>query len=256
MTNPFVWQMYQLSRRLGEIIDEVNSAIDQRGRFAPIGEALRNPDDLAFLAGLDNPFMHEVAPMLIPQITRLKNVFLSGDAKLGDLLYNAKSLNDRLYNELKRSAFFWMRPDLATYYGHRALFGQTVNDKFPKCVEDIRNAGNCYALEQPTACVLHLMRAMEAAIARLNKRLLLKNRPKATWGSMLKDMDGAISRMPEATTRQKRKKDAWSEARVNLYHVAHAWRNPGMHSRQTYTSTQAKEIVEAVKVFMVSLAQL
>jgi hypothetical protein len=73
---------------------------------------------------------------------------------------------------------------------------------------------------------------------------------------MLANMDGAIQKMTDKTAAQKRKKNRWSEARANLYHVKEAWRNESMHPKQTYTSEQAREVLEAVRVFMTALAKL
>jgi hypothetical protein len=167
-------------------------------------------------------------------------------------------LSQRLQDDLMEHWFFHIEPSLRRdFYDQKDLFGPDVAAKFKKSADDIRNAGSCLALDQPTACVLHLMRAMEAAMERLSKRLLKKPiPPKQTWNGILKDMGHAIGRMPEANKREKRKKDAWSEASANLFHVGEAWRNPTMHPRRSYTSSQAKEVLDAVRVFMTSLARL
>ncbi len=51
-------------------------------------------------------------------------------------------------------------------------------------------------------------------------------------------------------------RDEWSGRHVNLYHVKQAWRNSTMHPKETCTSEQAKEVFDAVRVFMRQLATL
>jgi hypothetical protein len=62
--------------------------------------------------------------------------------------------------------------------------------------------------------------------------------------------------MPEATPRQKNKRDKWSEARVHLFHVKEAWRDRPLPAKQRYTPPRAKEILDAVAVFMAHFATL
>jgi hypothetical protein len=69
-------------------------------------------------------------------------------------------------------------------------------------------------------------------------------------------MDAKIANMPAATDAQKRKKNAWEEARANLHHVGSVWRNSTMHPARFYTSSQAREVFEATRVFMIALAAL
>jgi hypothetical protein len=87
-----------------------------------------------------------------------------GSLKQGVLLDRMQTeihrLSDRFRDELESRWFYGVAPDRQKYYGQKALFGPEVSAKFSKCLEDIESAGNCYALGQPTACVLHLMRAM------------------------------------------------------------------------------------------------
>jgi hypothetical protein len=44
------------------------------------------------------------------------------------------------------------------FYEQSDAFGAQVTRKFPKATDDIRNAGNCIALQQPDASIFHLMR--------------------------------------------------------------------------------------------------
>jgi HEPN domain-containing protein len=122
-------------------------------------------------------------------------------------------------------------------------------------LEDIEEAAKALALQRPTACVFHLMRAMEIAVKRLGKRVGVQNVDKE-WGKILSDIGKGIEAMPFKTEAEKRKRNRWSEVHTHLYHVKQAWRNDTMHPKQTYTREQAHEVFQACRVFMDRLADL
>jgi len=226
----------------------------------PIIDALyaKCDDILALLSGQD------LEP--IPgNIERLKAKIIVARTQRGALigyLPTDEILNDvvRLKNDfalILSSRFFYdLSPAEARFYRKSALFGEMVAKKFNAARDDIESAGNCLALGESTACVLHLMRAMEAAIHKLAKKLRVTIKPRDTWGAILRNMDSGIKALPQATAKQQRKKDLWSECHVSLFHVKSAWRDPSMHPRRSYDVKQAHEIIASVQVFLQQLATL
>lgn len=176
--------------------------------------------------------------------------------EVNDLLEGIAELKDDFSDELNIRFFHYVRPDLKSFYGRQDHFGPSVEKKFSDSLEDIEHAGNCIALSENTAAILHLMRAMEGAVRVLGRKLKVTINPKDTWGMILKNMDHKIEALPEKTTQQKQKKTLWSESRVNLFHVKQAWRDDSMHGKRTYTEPEARQIFETVKVFMIHLATL
>ena len=175
---------------------------------------------------------------------------------LSQLPERLDGLQMRIEDDLKSKQFLFVPSSMAALYGEKNLFGDHVANKFPKALADIANAGSCLALKQPTACVFHLMRAMEVAVKKLSTRLGVTVTPKTTWRQMTAQMDSKIKALPEATAKQREKKNAWKAARVNLRYVRSIWRNNTMHPASTYTPSQALELFNAVRSFMVSLASL
>lgn len=100
------------------------------------------------------------------------------------------------------------------------------------------------------------MRVVEIALRHLSKRLHMQIHPKDTWGMILGKIDPKIQAMPDKTSSQKMKKSRWSEARANLFHVKQAWRDNSMHGNTFYTQQQAKDVFNAVRVFVSHLATL
>jgi hypothetical protein len=162
----------------------------------------------------------------------------------------------RIQDELKNEYFFHLTQIDVRFYGQKTLFGEKVLKKFKKAAEDIENAGNCLALQQPIACVFHLMRAMEVAVRALSARLKITITPQTTWRQMTGQMDPKIRKMAETTIAQKRKRNDWEAASTNLHHVGSVWRNNTMHPATSYTRSQAWDVLNAVRVFMSGLAEL
>jgi hypothetical protein len=157
---------------------------------------------------------------------------------------------------LSKHRFYYLQHSISSFYGKPNLFGDAVVKKFPKAQSDIERAGNCLALGEPTACVLHLSRAMEIATRRLAKKLGVTLDAKDSWGMVLGKMTQPIKDLPDKTDSQKRKKERWAECRANLYHVKMAWRDPGAHGKQSYDGKDALDFMKRVKDFTQQLATL
>jgi hypothetical protein len=83
-------------------------------------------------------------------------------------LFNTISL------ELKNCKYYRPMPELHKYYDNPALFGTDVFNNFASANNDITEAGTCLSLDRATACVLHLMRVVEAGLTALANTLGIK----------------------------------------------------------------------------------
>lgn len=187
------------------------------------------------------------------QVNTLRRVSLFR-GKMAQFLNEIEQLSRRLEEDLRKTNFVFVAADMHGFWGKKDAF--ELKGKFREAHADITAAGNCLAVGQGTACVLHLARAMDAILVKLGRRLQIPIGPKDTWGVILNAMTGKINGMPQTTQTQKNKRDSWSEARVHLFHVKEAWRDRPMHAKQTFTPARAKEIYEAVRVFTHHFASL
>ena len=147
-----------------------------------------------------------------------------------DILKDVRRLKNDFRYLLEKRKFYSISPELMKYYGKPRLFGERVAKKFKAAVGDIERAGNCLALGEPTACVLHLNRAMEIATRRLAAKLpgMPRINAKDSWGMVLGKMTDPIKNLPDKTERQKRKKEMWAECRTESVSrkngMARSWR--------------------------------
>ena len=72
-------------------------------------------------------------------------------------------------SQADKHKFFRLTIEESKHVGHAMLFGKGVSDAFPSESSrfEIEESGNCFALGRYTACVFHLMRALEKGLKAL-----------------------------------------------------------------------------------------
>jgi hypothetical protein len=162
----------------------------------------------------------------------------------------ADTVREQLYLELTQRKFFVLHLEHVKYYTGPALFGELVATNFSTSDREGLQAGKCFALGRNTACVYHLMRAMEVGIKSLATALNVSKGP--NWGDYLKDIERELKTPSSPRTPEDRV--FFAECAAQFGHVKNAWRNPVMHIEETYEEEQAQDIFNAVKAFLRHLA--
>jgi hypothetical protein len=158
----------------------------------------------------------------------------------------------RIADDFALQTLLVISPSTLSYYEQPKLFGDIVFTNFSSANDDITEAGTCFALGRGTACVMHLMRVLEAGLNALVN--VLQVNTKDDWGSKIRDVNIALS----ARATQKGPKlpddEFYAEAAAQFEFLKRAWRNPSMHLDRSYSIARAEEILLAVKSFMAVLA--
>jgi hypothetical protein len=166
-------------------------------------------------------------------------------------------IRTRIPDELSSIRFVEVARNKIAYWEYSSSpFGDKVRDTFGSSAdEEIVEAGKCLAVDRTTACVFHLMRAMEIVVTRLGSKLQVtlidKNNIGLVWGKIVGNMNDKIDSMPKGPEQNK-----WSESVSLLRHVGKSWRNDTMHQKKTYTESEAQDVYNAVKAFMIDLSDL
>jgi len=166
-------------------------------------------------------------------------------------------LNERIFDELNTRLVFIISSKEEEYYNPEGtIFEKEIVDKFPNMVEDIVEAGNCFACNRYTACVFHLMRIIERAVQILANKLDIP--PTITydeeWQKIINAIRGKLNTLYPKHNNQDRIR---YEAIIgHLETVKIAWRNPTMHPKATYTEEEAKAILGAVEIFLKDLIRI
>jgi hypothetical protein len=199
--------------------------------------------------------------------------------KSGAIYQDIKTFRQSLINALEPKCFLYMPASDAVYYDQKDLFG--VKRKFPTANKELKAAGNCYATTNYTACVFHLMRAVEigakAMVAEMKAQKHIgicvpvkgvktfKRKPVelCDWQTLIGGLRTALNKLEEGAstnTEKKRRHAYFSEAIAVFSHFKDAWRNPPIHGhdiardRKLYFRGEATDIMNNTRHFMRHIA--
>jgi hypothetical protein len=160
--------------------------------------------------------------------------------------YLVRSFKDALEDQ----TFFRLSPNEARFYHPDALlFGEQVAVSFPSASFDIDEAGKCRALSRWTACVVHLMRALDVALHVFQDHMQVKV-PKENWQDVINQIEAKIK-----ANGPKHPDQQWaSEAATHFRHLKDAWRNYAVHGKDAYDEERAVTIYDSTRAFMRQLA--
>jgi hypothetical protein len=173
------------------------------------------------------------------------------DPVLSELIAALEYVLKTFSDEINARPVFVMQPEAAALFDQTdPPFGMEVFDAFPSVEVDVAEAALCRAHGRPTACVMHLMRALEVPLQLLATSCGVE--ANANWNSLLNQIESQI--------RQRREQrdpiaEQWmAEAATQFRFIKNAWRNHAMHARAAYGESQAREIYNSVGGFLRQLA--
>jgi hypothetical protein len=166
------------------------------------------------------------------------------------------SLGMNLSSEMGTHLFMRIFPERAEFWEHDDLFGVAVGDSFASAKRDIKAAGNCYAADRNTACVMHLMRVLEVGLSVLAAQLSVSF-DRRNWENIINDIEAETRKItgPHAGADWKTRQEFYSGAAKDFRYFKDAWRNHAMHFREHYEAPEVRTIFDHVKAFMIQLAE-
>ena len=140
----------------------------------------------------------------------------------------------QIKEDLQRLGVFQLTAEEVPYYlGY--FFESKLQTAFGDAQRDMVDAGKCFAVNQYTATVFHLMRVIEVGLREFAKYSKVTVPTNASWGAWLKACRDA-------------KADADVVAR--LHTIKDGWRNKSMHVGAHYGRDRAEELLMATRSFM------
>ena len=134
-------------------------------------------------------------------------------------------------------------------------FGYDVANTFQSANEDISEAVRCYALERNTACVFHLMRAIETALNALRNHLGVQLPANPVWGVVINTIEVAVKKARDEKRLGDDAVSNYTEVLSDLRIIKNAWRNPTMHLARSYDAELTLDILRATRRFLQDLAE-
>jgi len=241
-----------LSNTLGRFQEMVDVSDDAR-KF-PLTDASR--DTITRLVEVLRASCAEIGlSSTIDQVNRWEAMCRSGPISINSFDAWQCALQERLFDELGHELILHVPRGPASFYDVRMAFGEDVALAFPSAIIDIEEAGNCLALGRNTACVLHLMRAMETVVHALADRVGVRYEYRG-WEPVIKKMRSELEKSYDDIDHSfKGHKEFFSNALDRLTAVKDALRNPTMHARIDYDAQRGEDVFRAVRTFMQLCAQ-
>jgi len=175
-----------------------------------------------------------------------------------DLGQACDELNARINDELESGYFFKLDHDKKRCYEAQNLFGLTVYNAFPSSRYDIQEAGSCFACGRWTACVFHLMRALETPLRLLAAELGV-GFEFGNWNTVLNQFDKKLKEVIQQNSATKgpdrrENEEFYSETSALLRSVKNAWRNRVSHAEKSYDGERARGVLNSAESIMKHLA--
>jgi hypothetical protein len=172
-----------------------------------------------------------------------------------NLADSLKKLQTILKSELSEKLVMYIPTHNAWWFNNESSFGLGVKNAFPSATEDIVEAGNCYAVDRPTACVFHSMRILEHGLRTLAQDVGLTFDIQQ-WHNIIEQIESKIKeerKLPKSIEKDKRLQFL-SEVAKEFMYFKDGWRNYVMHNRTDYDIFQAYSVFSHVQSFMQHLS--
>jgi hypothetical protein len=172
------------------------------------------------------------------------------------LLNALNTLGFSFSGELRKRLFFGIEDDKSKYFQRDDLLGASVTAAFPSCVTEIRDAGNCYALEQYEATAFHSMRILERGLHSLAKKFGV-DFSHTNWHNVIQEVEKKIRNMDSTFGADwKEQQKFCSQAATHFMFLKEGWRNHVMHVRDVpYDEGRALSVLGHVREFTQALAE-
>ncbi|MEA2857965.1 MAG: hypothetical protein QOC72_4 [Methylobacteriaceae bacterium] len=162
---------------------------------------------------------------------------------------------ETIYDEGAEHCVFHVQPKKATFLLAAPHPWAVVITKFYEAEEDVSSALTCYAVNENTACVFHLMRVLEHGLAALAAEVG-KTFNRQNWHNIIEEIELGIKDIrngPKSAQKDDRLKFL-SEAAKEFFYFKAGWRNYVSHNRGRYDENQALSTIEHVRAFMTVLS--
>ena len=252
---------YKTTGQLFNLQELLREKLKERERSSPLTE-----DELEHvrrvLDGVDNECekiqleraLERLALFRIRYQTLNGMLILDNHLTLEDFDRELKEIERCIRMDLYDPNFVVIQKNLKDYCNNEKLFDTdnvTVSKRFPKANVEFTRAGNCFAVEEYTACIFHLMRGLEQGLRALAKAVAVpfpKTYDQKTWGTLISDIQDKINKLPKTNKRF----DFYNGAAAQFRFFKNAWRDYVMHTKEKhpYDYYEAARVMDHARDFM------
>jgi hypothetical protein len=166
------------------------------------------------------------------------------------------NLSSVIHSELASRLLYAVATEKAQYCDPNWLTDTAIFSSFPKAFAEFQRAGYCYAFDECTASVFHLMRVIDSGL-RIVYESLGESYDARNWDGIAKKIESDMTKKYQDKSEEWRKKEPfYSEVLTDIRSIGRAHRNPALHEiERIYLDADTKYLIEVTKAFMSHLAQ-
>ncbi len=201
---------------------------------------------------------------LTAKLSRIRDVAVTEHFDAHEVKIKLEDLVQDLVDYLSEPMFLHVQSSKRHLYQQKEPpFGPDVESRFPEASKDVAAASRCLALDEWTACVLHLMRALETPLHALAHKVGVTFPSPIeleTWKVIIEKIEAEIHARVKKLEQEKKSSarndalKAYAESALQFRHFKNAWRNNAAHGREWYDEREAERVYMAVKDFMQTIA--
>ena len=190
--------------------------------------------------------------------------FETGFLYVEEALAGLNHLYDLIKREMKFSKFYRLADIEAKRFESKEPYGSVIAKAFPHIQKDLQEAAKCLSLDRGTACVFHLMRAMESVTQRLGVKLRIKVKKNgkfirvkdAGWDEITVAILNKITlRSPSsATAKERQREKRYGSIAQSLRNLKDVYRNPVAHPHEFIDPEEATMVYLRCRLFLESAA--
>ncbi|MGB2889594.1 MAG: hypothetical protein WBC04_18010 [Candidatus Acidiferrales bacterium] len=194
-------------------------------------------------------------PITLAQLKRIRESLGDRGVSNDSVRQQLHELANRMWDELDSHIFYQIESSKSRYYEKpNELWGEGVSKAFPSAIPELTDAAKCYGLERNTACVFHLMRALEVGLSCMAKPFGVST-DHTNWQNIIEQIESKVRELSKTKPKNwKEDQEFYSQAASYFMIVKDAWRNYTAHRRGRYEAEEAERIMENVCGFMQKLA--
>ena len=192
----------------------------------------------------------------LKEAEKMLPAFNDSDADPERLRHLAYHLSSVIQSELDSEMFFHLESSRMKYWDPTWLVDKPIYITFPHAHEEIRNAGRCYAYGEPTACVFHLMRVIDAGLRSVADSLNITYDAR-NWSGIAVKIQSKMEEKYEAKTDEwKRSEPFYASILTDIQAISRGHRNPVLHEiEKKYTDAEASYLLTMTEGFMLHLSE-
>jgi len=163
---------------------------------------------------------------------------------------------DRLQEELEEQVFLKLDHGKVSYADQKWLLDTDIETAFPSTITEFQHAGRCYAYDESTACMFHLMRVVDFGLrsVALSLGIIYNNR---AWDGLGKAITAKMDDKYQNKAEDWRKVEPmYAEILTDIQAISRGHRNPVLHElEKKYEPKEAQYMLTVVEGFISHLAK-